>query len=59
MGVAIDITRRHKVPDPLALTVICSLFPKAPLALHMEVFFRCVHWDWDPQLSILIGCDFL
>jgi hypothetical protein len=29
------------------------------MTLHMEVFFRCVHWDWDPQLCILIGCDFL
>lgn len=25
----------------------------------MRVFARWIHWDWEPQICILVGCCFL
>lgn len=52
-------TQSHsKIQDTLSLTISLP-FPSVPWVLCVEVFSRCIHWDWAQQLSILVGCGFL
>jgi hypothetical protein len=59
--IALGDTVSSKVPDPnpLALTILLSPVLQCPRSLRCEGFCRCIHWDWTPQLFILIGCGFL
>lgn len=48
-------TQSHsKVRAPPALRSLPPLFCNVPWALGMGAFCRCFHWDWTPQLWILI-----
>lgn len=50
-----------KLPDLLALLAraICPLpLASFPRPLGDKVFYRCIHWEKNPQLCILIGCGF-
>lgn len=60
-SVAPDLARKHNptaapwssdsynLPSP-------AMFPEPPM---LECFVDVPHWDWPPQLFILIGCSFL
>jgi hypothetical protein len=37
----------------------CPSFCNFPQALSVGVICKCIHWDWDTQLFILISCGFL
>jgi hypothetical protein len=47
------------VSQPLNFQPFCPLFHSLLQALGAWVFSGCFHWDYVPQLCILIGCSFL
>lgn len=52
-------TQSHsKIPDPLSLTISLP-FSNVPWVLCVEVFCRCIHWNWAKYLCILVGYGFL
>lgn len=62
-GIASGVMRRNnltaKTPALWLLPSLCLPFPNAPWAIAVGEFWRCSHWDWTPQLLVLVGCGFL
>lgn len=61
--IASGVMRRNnltaKIPALWLLLSLRPLFPNVPWALTVGEFCRCSHWDWIPQLLVLVGCGFL
>lgn len=57
MVAASDVTRPHLIANSTILQFLQSsylTFYNIPLALGMGVFYKYGHWEWAPQLRILI-----